>query len=65
MSRYGEIAFPKSTNANKHTLLALGSDCMARDDVKISRSGGQSAYSLFSCVKPCETNLQQMLYIML
>ena len=55
-----------STNANKHVLLALGSDRTARDDVKISQGGGQSANShRFSCVKPHETNVQLMLYSIL
>ena len=28
--KFGEIAFPTSRNVNEHTLLALGSDHMAR-----------------------------------
>ena len=31
--------FPTSTNANKHFLLALGSDRTGMDDVKTSRGG--------------------------
>ena len=36
-------SFPTSTYVNKHILLALGSDHTARDNVKISLGGGQSA----------------------
>ena len=58
--------FPKSTNTNKHVLLALGSDHTARDDVKKSQGGGQSAYShRFIRMKPCKINVLQMLYSML
>ena len=32
--KYGKMVFPTSRNATKHTLLALGSDHMARDSVK-------------------------------
>ena len=59
-------AFLTSTSGNKHVLLALGSDRTGRDDVEISRGGGQSVCSCrFICVKPRETNVQQMLYSML
>ena len=59
-------AFPTSTNANEHVLLALGSDRTGRDDVEKSRGRGQSACSrTFIRVKPRETNVQQMLYSML
>ena len=55
-------AFPTSTNANEHILLALGSDRKGRDNVKISRGRGQSACSRrFIRVKPRETNIQRML----
>ena len=36
-------AFPTSTNANEHVLLALGSDRKGRDDVEMSQGRGQSA----------------------
>ena len=59
-------AFPTSTNASEHVLLALGSDRTGRDDVEISRGRGQSSCSRrFICVKPRETNVQRMLYSML
>ena len=59
-------AFPTSTNANEQVLLALDSDRTGRDDVEISRGGGQSACSRrFIRVKPHETNVQRMLYSML
>ena len=59
-------AFPTSTNANEHVLLALGSDRTGRDDVEISRGRAQSVCSRrFIRVKPCETNVQRMLYSML
>ena len=59
-------SFPTSTNANEHVLLALDSDVTGRDDVEISRGGGQSACSSrFIRVKPRETNVQRMLYSML
>ena len=59
-------AFPTSTNANEHVLLALGSDRTGRDDVEISRGRGQSACSRrFIRVKPRKTNVQRMLYSML
>ena len=52
-------AFPTSTNANEHVLLALGSDRTGRDDVEVR---GQSACSRrFIRVKPRETNAQRML----
>ena len=52
-------AFPTSTNANEHVLLALGSDRTGRDDVEISRGRGQSACSRrFIRVKPRKTNVQ-------
>ena len=58
--------FPKSTNVNKHVLLAFGSDRIGGDDVEISHGRGQCACSCrFSCMKPCETNIQQILYSML
>ena len=56
-------AFPTSTNANEHVLLALGSDRKGRDDVKISRGGACSRR--FIHVKSRETNVQRMLYSML
>ena len=37
--KYGEKTFPTSRNTNKLALSALGSDCMAGDNVKISRVG--------------------------
>ena len=46
MVKFDEIAFPTSRNANKHALLTLGSDCIARDNVEMSRGGGQSTCSL-------------------
>ena len=50
-NKHSEL-FPTSANAKEHVLLALGSDCTGRDDVKISRGGGQSACShRFICVK--------------
>ena len=53
---------PMFTNANKHILLALGSDHTGRDDVEVSRGGDQSACSRrFIHVKPRETNVQRML----
>ena len=59
-------AFPMSINANEHVLLALGSDCMGRDNVEISQGRGQSAcFHRFIRVKSRETNVQQMLYSML
>ena len=59
-------AFPTSINVNEHVLLALDSDRTGRDDVEISRGGGQSVCSCrFICVKPRETNVQRMLYGML
>ena len=59
-------AFPTSTNANEHVLLALGCDRKGRDDVEISRGKGQSAcFRRFIHVKSRETNVQQMLYSML
>ena len=58
--------FQSPQNANEHILLALGSNHMGRDDVKINRGRGQSVCSCrFIRVKPCETNVQQMLYSML
>ena len=52
-------AFPTSTNANEHILLALGSDRKGRDDVEISRGRGQSVCSRkFIRVKSHETNIQ-------
>ena len=55
-----------TTNANKQVVLALGSDCTARDNVEISQGGDQSACShRFVRVKPHETNIQRMLYSML
>ena len=59
-------AFPTSTNANEHVLLALGSDCTGRDDVEINQGRGLSACSRrFIRMKSCETNVQLMLYSML
>ena len=56
-------AFPTSTNAIEHVLLALGSDRMGRVDVEINRGRGQSACACrFNRVK---TNVQRMLYSML
>ena len=55
-------AFPMSTNANEHVLLALDSDRTGRDDVEIGWGGGQSACSCrFIRVK----HVQRMLYSML
>ena len=55
-----------STTANQRVLLALDSDRTGRDDVEISRRGGQSACSRrFIRVKSRETNVQRMLYSML
>ena len=52
-------AFPMSTNANEHVLLALGSDYKGRDDIEISQDRGQSACShRFIRAKPHETNVQ-------
>ena len=58
-------AFPTSTNVNEHTLLALGSDRTARDDVEQARVGSVHLFPRFSRMKPCETNVQQMLHSML
>ena len=59
-------AFPTSTNANEHVLLALDSDRTGRNNVEISQGGGQSACSRrFIRAKPRETNVQRMLYSML
>ena len=52
-----------STSANKHVLLALGSDRIGMDDVQGRDQSGWSR--TFICVKPCETNVQRMLYSML
>ena len=58
---YGE-SVSNVHNANKHILLALGSDHTGRDDVEVSRGGDQSACSRrFIHVKPRETNIQRML----
>ena len=58
-------AFPTSTNATKHVLLALGSDCTAMDDVEIIQDGGQSACSRrFSHMKPHETKVQRYKFIL-
>ena len=59
-------AFPMSTNANEHVLLALGSDRTGRDNIEISRGRDQSVcFRRFIRVEPRETNIQQMLYSML
>ena len=59
-------AFLTSTTANKHVLLALGSDRTGRDNVEISQGGGQFVCPRrFIRVKPRETNVQRMLYSML
>ena len=59
-------AFPTSTNANEHVLLAFDSDRTGKDDVEISRGRGQSTCSRrFIRVKPGETDVQRMLYSML
>ena len=56
-------AFPTSTNANEHVVLALGTDRMGRE---INQGRGQSACSRrFIRVKSRETNVQRMLYSML
>ena len=59
-------AFLMPTTAKQHVLLALDSDRTDRDDVEISRRGGQSTCSRrFIRVKPRETSVQRMLYSML
>ena len=56
--------FLTSTSANKHVLFALGSHRTGRDNVKISQVGLGLGLE-FIRVKSRETNIQQMLYIML
>ena len=43
--KYGEMAFPIFTNANKYALLTLGSDNTLRDDVEIRWGGVESVFS--------------------
>ena len=47
-----------SASANKHVLLALGSDRAGRNDVKISQVVVFPRVAAGLCVKPCETNAQ-------
>ena len=61
-------AFPTSTNAKEHVLLALDSDRTGRDDVEIAGVGVSPrvpAGRRFICVKPRETDVQRMLYSIL